>query len=149
MGEFLETRYDKFIFTVKTDYFYSKDDFWANVENGQVVMGLSDFLQKVKGDVVFLETIDVGATFTQGAEIGKIETIKATFDILAPAGGKILEINPELESLPNLINEDPYKAGWIYRIEADDFESDQKNLLSADAYFELMKQKIEEEVAQK
>jgi len=145
MGEFLETRYDKFIFTVKIGYFYTKEDFWANVENHKAVVGVSDFLQKVKGDVVFLETIEPGTPIKQGQEIGKIETIKATFGILSPVSGKMVEVNSELESLPNLINEDPYNAGWIYRIELDDFEMNKKNLLQADAYFELMKEKVAEE----
>jgi len=149
MGEFLETRYDKFIFTVKTGYFYTKEDFWANVENHKAVVGVSDFLQKVKGDVVFLETIEAGTPIKQGQEIGKIETIKATFGILSPVGGKVAEVNSELESLPNLINEDPYGAGWLYRIELENFETDKKNLLEADAYFELMKEKIAEEVKKK
>ena len=149
MGEFLETRYDKFIFTVKIGYFYTKEDFWANVENRKAVVGVSDFLQKIKGDVVFLETIEPGTPIKQGQEIGKIETIKATFGILSPVSGKVVEVNAELESFPNLINEDPYNAGWIYRVEPDDFETDQKNLLYADAYFELMKEKIAEEVKKK
>lgn len=147
--EFLETRYDKFIFSVKTGYLYTRDDFWADVENSKAVVGVGDFLQKVKGDVVFLETIESGTTVKQGQEIGKIETIKATFGILSPVTGRVVEVNPELESSPNLINEEPYGAGWLYRIELEDIETDKKNLLQADTYFELMKEKIAEEVTKK
>ena len=149
MVEFLETRYDKFIFSVKTGYLYTRDDFWADVENSKAVVGVGDFLQKVKGDVVFLETIESGTTVKQGQEIGKIETIKATFGILSPVTGRVVEVNPELESSPNLINEEPYGAGWLYRIELEDIETDKKNLLQADTYFELMKEKIAEEVTKK
>ena len=149
MMEFLETRYDKFIFSVKTGYLYTRDDFWANVVNSKAVVGVGDFLQKVKGDVVFLETIESGTTVKQGQEIGKIETIKATFGILSPVTGRVVEVNPELESSPNLINEEPYGAGWLYRIELEDIETDKKNLLQADTYFELMKEKIAEEVTKK
>ena len=149
MMEFLETRYDKFIFSVKTGYLYTRDDFWANVVNSKAVVGVGDFLQKVKGDVVFLETIESGTTVKQGQEIGKIETIKATFGILSPVTGRVVEVNPELESSPNLINEEPYGAGWLYRIELEDIETDKKNLLQADTYFELMKEKIAEEVMKK
>jgi glycine cleavage system H protein len=149
MGEFLETRHDKFIFTVKTGYFYTKEDFWANVDNDQAVVGVSDFLQKVKGDVVFLETIESGTTIKQGQEIGKIETIKTTFAILSPVSGKVVEVNAELDALPNLINESPYGTGWIYRVELDDFGMNKKTLLQADAYFKLMKDKIAEEVKKK
>lgn len=149
MGEFLETTYDKFVFRVKIGYFYSKDDFWASVDGNVAVIGVSDFLQKAKGDVAFLETAEVGATIKQGQELGKIETIKATFGITSPVSGKVVEVNSELESSSYLINEDPYGAGWIYKIELSDFESDKANLLPDGGYLDLMKEKIAEEMKKK
>ncbi|SEM63214.1 glycine cleavage system H protein [Syntrophus gentianae] len=149
MSEFLETTHDKFVFQVKVGYFYSRDDFWANVEGNVALIGVSDFLQKTKGDVAFLETVETGMEVKQSQEIGKIETIKATFGILSPVSGKVIEVNPELEASSYLINEDPYGAGWIYRIELADFESDKKELLQAEGYMELMKVKIAEEMTKK
>lgn len=149
MGEFLETTYDKFVFKVRKGYFYSRDDFWAGVDGSVASIGVSDFLQKSKGDVAFLETAEVGTTVSQGREIGKIETIKATFGILSPVSGKVIEVNPELDSSSYLINEDPYGAGWIYRIELSDLESDRKGLIEDGAYLELVKQKIAEEMKKK
>ena len=149
MEEYLETSHDKFVFRVKVGYFYSKDDFWANVSDNIATVGVSDFLQKARGDVAFLETADVGTAVSQGQELGKIETIKATFAILSPVSGKVVEVNTELESSAYLINEDPYGAGWIYKIELTDFAGDKANLLQAGGYLELMEQKIAEEMKKK
>ena len=117
MREFMQTTYDKFVFRVKAGCFYSKDDFWASVDGSVALVGVTDFLQKSRGDVAFLETAEVGTEVRQGEEIGKIETIKATFEIHSPVSGKVVAVNAELETSPYLINEDPYGAGWIYKIE--------------------------------
>ena len=149
MSEFLETTYDKFVFRVKQGYFYSRDDFWARVEDNLATVGVSDFLQKARGDVAFLETAEKETVVKQGQELGKIETIKATFGILAPVSGTVVDVNQELESSPYLINEDPYGAGWIYKIRLDDFGTAGENLLGAEDYLELMKEKIAEEMKKK
>jgi len=145
MGEFLETTFEKFIFKVKVGYLYSKEEFWANFQNGAATVGLTDFLQKAKGDVAFLETVEPGTEVKQGQEIGKIETIKATFGIISPVSGKVAEVNPEMDASPYLINHDPYGGGWIYRIELSNPEADKGQLLEAPAYFENMKDKIAQE----
>jgi len=145
MEEFLEYTYEKFIFKVKTGYWYSHADFWASIVNSVALIGVSDFLQKAKGDVAFLETISPPTTVNRGQEIGKIETIKATFDIISPVTGTIVEVNPEIETSPYLINEAPYGSGWLYKIELLDFEGDKAELLNDRAYFEVMKKKVLEE----
>jgi len=145
MGEFLETTFEKFIFKVKVGYLYSKEEFWANFQNGAATVGLTDFLQKAKGDVAFLETVEPGTEVKQGQEIGKIETIKATFGIISPVSGKVAEVNPDMDASPYLINHDPYGGGWIYRIELSNPEADKGQLLKASEYFELMKDKIAQE----
>jgi len=145
MAEFLEHTYEKFIFKVKEGYLYSQDEFWANFQSGAATVGLTDFLQKAKGDVAFLETVEPGLVVKRGDEIGKIETIKATFGIISPVTGKIAAVNPEMDASPYLINHDPYGAGWIYRIEPSDPEGDKAQLMDAKEYFEIMKGKIAQE----
>ena len=149
MAEYLETSYDKFVFRVKVGFFFSREDFWASISGNIATVGISDFLQKSRGDVAFLETVEAGTMVKQGQEAGKIETIKATFGIMSPVTGKVVEVNPELETSAYLINEDPYGAGWIFKIEATDFESDKANLIQAEAYQELMQEKIAEEMKKK
>ncbi len=142
MEGFLETTYDKFIFRVKTDCLYTRDDFWARVEGNVATVGVADHRQKANGDVAFLETVAPGTAVRQGQALGVIETIKATADILSPVTGKVVEVNTKLEASPFLINQDPYGAGWIYRIELTDAQGDSAGLLDAEAYFELLKQKV-------
>ena len=145
MTEFLEHKYEKFIFKVKEGYLYSPEEFWADIQGKVAIVGLTDFLQKAKGDVAFLETVEPGVEIKRGQEIGKIETIKATFGIISPVSGKIAEVNPEMDASPYLINHDPYGAGWIYRIELSDPEADKAQLMEAKEYFELMKDKVAQE----
>ncbi len=142
MSEFLEITYDKFIFRVKTDCLYTRDDYWVRVEGNMGTVGVADYRQKVNGDVAFLETVASGTAAKQGQALGVIETIKATADILSPVTGKVMEANPELEASPFQINDDPYGKGWIYRIELTDLQGDSTGLLKPEAYFELLKQKV-------
>lgn len=145
MGEFLEAAFEKFIFKVKVGYLYSREEFWANFQGRAATVGLTDFLQKSKGDVAFLETVEPGTMVKQGEEIGKIETIKATLGIISPVSGKVAEVNPEMDANPYLINHDPYAAGWIYRIELSDPEGDKVRLMEAEEYFQAMQEKIARE----
>ncbi len=147
MDDFLTATYDKFVFKVKQDgYVYNQQDFWAKVQGKVATVGLSDFLQKAKGDVAFLETVEAGKVVKQGEGIGKVETIKTTFDIVSPVSGQVVEVNEELDLSPFLLNEDPYARGWIYKIALSSADKDLANLLQAEAYFELMKEKIAEEM---
>lgn len=145
MADYLETTFEKFIFRVKVGYLYSNDDFWVDVRGTVATVGLSDFLQKSKGDVAFLETVDSGTAVKKGQQLGKIETIKATLAIMSPVAGSVVDVNRELEGSPHLINSDPYGAGWICKIQLANPEGDKKDLLKAESYLELMKKKIERE----
>lgn len=142
MSEFLETTHDKFIFRVKTGLYYSEDDFWAEVQGDQAVVGLSDYLQKVSGDVAFLETVPLNKNIRQGDAAGTVETMKSVVDLTMPVSGKIIEINPEIENKPEFINQDPYGTGWIYRIQLSAWPDDKNALHTAESYMELMKEKI-------
>jgi glycine cleavage system H protein len=90
--------------------------------------------------------VEAGSEVKQGQEIGKVETIKATFGIISPVTGKVAEVNTELEASPHLINQDPYGEGWVYKIELTDFEGDKGDLLSSGDYLDLMKEKIAKEM---
>ncbi len=142
MTEFLETRSGKFIFRVKVSYLYSEEDFWADIRGKVATIGLADFLQKTKGDVAFLETVEPGTPARTGQELGRIETIKATFGVISPVTGKVIKVNSKLETNPHLINNDPYGAGWIYEIELAAPEDNRRKLLDAESYMKLMKEKI-------
>ena len=143
MAEFLETTFDKFIFKVKTGYLYTDDDYWVDIKGTVATVGVTDYLQKSSGDVAFVEPVAVGKSVKKGEEMGEMETIKVTLNLISPVTGRVSEVNRELEAHPELINSDPYGAGWICRIELTDPEGAKDGFLQAEAYMELMKGKIE------
>jgi len=145
MAEFLETTFDKFKFTVKTGYLYTEDDYWVDILGSVATVGVTDYLQKSNGDVAFVEPVAPGKEVKKGDELGEIETIKVTLNLISPVTGKVIEVNRELEAHPELINSDPYGTGWICRIELADPEGEKSRLIQAESYMDLMKGKIERE----
>jgi len=145
MTEFLETTVDKFIFRVATDRKYNDEGVWAQPAGERVRIGLSDFLQQRSGDVAFAEVRPEGTQVSFGEEVAVIETIKVTIGISSPLSGTVVEINPAMEDAPEVIDQDPYGAGWLALIEPSDWETDSKRLMDARSYFDLMKVEAEEE----
>ena len=145
MPEFMETTVDKFIFRVATDRYYHSEGVWAQVEGNRVRIGLSDYLQQRSGDVAFAEVRPEGSVLAFDDEVAVIETIKADVSLASPVTGRVVEINPAMETAPEVINQDPYGEGWLAVIEASDWESDRARLHDAQAYFLVMKQEAEEE----
>lgn len=144
MSEFYETTADKFVFKVKKDLRYSKDEVWVKQEtDGNIRVGLTDFGQRRAGDLVFAEVQPVGTKVYSGSFMGSYETIKMVQDILSPADGEIIEVNPHIDSKPEVINMDPYGEGWLAVIKPT---SSLSGLLSAEEYFEVMKVKVAEEL---
>lgn len=145
MPDYLETTVDKFIFKVATDRLYSAEGIWALADGNRVRVGMTDFLQQLNGDVAFAEVQPEGTAVAIGDEVAVIETIKANVEVPSPVGGAIVEVNPEMELSPEVINQDPYGEGWLVVIEASDWPADRDGLLGPQAYFELMKAQAEEE----
>ena len=145
MTEFLETTVDKFIFKVAADRSYSSEGLWAQADGNRIRIGLSDFLQQRSGDVAFADVKPEGTVLTAGDEVATIETIKVNISLTSPVNGKIVEINPAMETTPEAINQDPYGEGWLAVIEAANWEADKAALLDPQAYFTLMRGQAEEE----
>jgi glycine cleavage system H protein len=145
MTEFLKTTVDKFIFKVATDRTYSSEGLWALEEGNRIRIGLSDFLQQRSGDVAFAEIKPVDTVLAAGEEVAMIETIKVNISLTSPVNGKVVEVNPAMNDAPEVINQDPYGAGWLAVIEATKWEADKSTLLDPQTYFNLMKGQAEEE----
>jgi glycine cleavage system H protein len=145
MPQFLETTVDKFTFRVATDRYYNGEGLWVLPEGNHVRIGLSDFLQQRSGDVAFAEIKPVGTTLAVGEEVALIETIKVNISLTSLVSGTVVEVNPDMELSPEVINQDPYGAGWLVIIEAADWQAERSQLLDAQAYFDLMKGQAEEE----
>jgi glycine cleavage system H protein len=95
---------------------YTKTHEWIKIEGDQATVGISDYAQDALGDVVYVELPEIGATYEAGAVFGAVESVKAASDLYMPVGGEVIEVNDPLVSQPELLNSDPYGAGWLIKI---------------------------------
>ena len=120
-----------------TELVYAETHEWARVdEDGNVLVGISDYAQDQLGDVVFVELPELERSVGAAEEAGVVESVKAASDIYAPVAGTVVAVNDALEDAPELVNQDPYGDGWLFCIEPAD-ESDLENLMDAEAYAQL------------
>lgn len=110
---------------------YASTHEWVRIEGDLVVTGISDHAQDALGDLVYVETPEVGQQITAGEQAGVVESVKTASDIHAPVSGTVVEINANLEDDPDFVNDDPYGKGWIYKIKPDNI-ADVEQLLSRD-----------------
>jgi len=104
-------------FQVPEGILCSKTHEYIYKENDSYVIGITDFAVEQLGDIVFVELPEVGTTFAQDDTFGALESVKAASEIYAPVSFKVLEANEELVSKPELLNQDPYKDGWLLKVE--------------------------------
>ncbi|KFC05555.1 glycine cleavage system protein GcvH [Trabulsiella odontotermitis] len=117
---------------------YSKEHEWLRKEaDGTYTVGITEHAQELLGDMVFVDLPDVGKTVDAGDDCAVAESVKAASDIYAPISGEIIAVNEELNDAPELVNSEPYTAGWIFKIKASD-ESQIADLLDATAYEALL-----------
>lgn len=113
---------------------YTKTHEWiGNDGDGTVTVGITDYAQSSLGDLVFVELPETGTKVSAGDGVAVVESVKAASDIYAPVGGEIAEINEQLADSPELVNEDPFGEGWLYKLSIED-EDALDDLLDADAY---------------
>ena len=96
---------------------YSSDHEWLRVEDIEAVIGITAFAQKELGDIVYLDIDTEGETLAAGERFGTVEAVKTVSDLFMPVGGKVLAVNPVLETAPETINKDPYGEGWMIRVQ--------------------------------
>ena len=102
---------------------YTKDHEWARIDADVATIGITDYAQQMLGEIVFVELPNIGKKCTENDELAVVESTKAASDIYAPVAGKVVEVNDELESQPELINRDCYNVGWICRLQITDMKS--------------------------
>ena len=113
---------------------YTKEHEWVRLENGNVaVIGITDFAQRELGDIVYVEIETVGKSMQAESVFGTVEAVKTVSDLFLPVSGTITEVNSTLASSPELVNTDPYGAGWMVKMTVDNPE-DVKELMDAKAY---------------
>ena len=119
------------------DLKYTKDHEWIRVEGDVAYVGITDFAQSELGQIVYVDITTEGETVEKEEVFGTIEAVKTVSDLFMPATGEVLEVNPELEDAPELVNEDAYGKGWLIKVTvADPAQLDE--LLSADEYQKLI-----------
>ena len=119
------------------DQYYTKDHEWIKLEGNVATIGITEFAQHELGDIVYIDISTKGKTLAAEEVFGTVEAVKTVSDLFLPAAGTITEINPALEAQPELVNSDPYGAGWMVKMTVDN-PADIEKLLSAEAYANLV-----------
>ena len=112
---------------------YARTHEWVKIEGDLVITGITDHAQDELGDLVYVETPEVGSHVTAGEQAGVVESVKTASDIHAPVSGTVVEVNTNLEDDPDFVNEDPYGKVWIYKIKPDNM-ADVEKLLTNEEY---------------
>ncbi|MCC8171117.1 MAG: glycine cleavage system protein GcvH [Parabacteroides sp.] len=99
-----------------SDLKYTKDHEWIRVEGDTAYVGITDYAQSELGEIVYVDITTEGETLDKEEAFGSIEAVKTVSDLFMPVGGEVLDINRDLEDKPELVNEDPYGAGWLVKI---------------------------------
>lgn len=123
---------------IPTELKYTSEHEWVRKEDsGTMVVGLTDYAQEQLGDLVYVDTPEVGAQFVAGDVCAVVESVKAASDVYSPLGGEIVAVNETLADSPEMISEDPYGGGWLFELTPDD-PADWEDLLDSDQYEELL-----------
>jgi glycine cleavage system H protein len=118
------------------DVRYTKEHEWIRIENGEGVVGITDFAAGELGDIVYIELPEVGRRLRAGEAFGTIETVKAVEEVYAPVTGEVIDVNPALADTPQRVNEDPFGDGWLLRMTVE--QVDEAELLSAQEYADVL-----------
>lgn len=115
------------------DLYYTEDHEWLSVDGNTATVGITDFAQSELGDIVFVETEFEGTELDQGDVFGTVEAVKTVSELFMPVSGTIVDVNDDLQTAPEKVNDEPYGGGWMIRIEMSD-ESELDELMDADVY---------------
>ena len=116
---------------------YTKEHEWIRLEGDVAIVGITDFAQRELGDIVYVEVESVGKPLLAGDVFGTVEAVKTVSDLFLPLAGSVTEVNPKLNSNPELVNSDPYGEGWMVKMKLDNV-SEVEGLMDADAYQNLV-----------
>ena len=116
---------------------YTKDHEWILLDGNTATVGITDYAQRELGDIVFVEVDTIGKPLESGAVFGTVEAVKTVSDLFLPVSGTVTELNPTLSGAPELVNSDPYGAGWMVKMTLSDL-SQVDGLLDAAGYAALV-----------
>lgn len=116
---------------------YTKDHEWISLDGEIATVGITDFAQRELGDIVYVEVETIGETLEADDVFGTVEAVKTVSDLFMPISGKILEVNEDLNDVPENVNESPYENGWMVKVQLDD-DSSTDSLLNSESYLKLI-----------
>lgn len=116
-------------YEVPEGLFYSNDFAWIKIEGDKVRMGITDYAQKQLREIVYAELPEVGTELNQDDPYGTLESVKAVSDLIAAISGTIEEVNNEIQSNPEILNEDPYGKGWLVILKPSKLDAELVNLM--------------------
>ena len=122
--------------------YYHKEHVWAKVEGNKVIVGTTDFAQKLAGQGVYVELPSTGKVVEQGKPCGSMESGKWVGRIYAPISGKVESFNEALEDSPELINESPYEKGWMFKVNPSNLQEELKNLMQGKSVEDFIRSEI-------
>ena len=118
--------------------YFNKEHEYAKVEGDVVICGVTDYAQHSLHEITYVEIVDVGTEVGMGEECGLVESMKASSDLYSPVSGEIVEVNDALEDSPELVNEDPYGKGWMWKIKASNLDGDLAQLMDSKGYLDYI-----------
>jgi len=122
-------------YEVPEGLYYTEEHEWLRVlDDGNALMGITDYAQKQLHEIVYVELPEVGKEVEQMDVLGAVESVKAVSDVYSPISGTIIEVNETLLDSPELLNEDPYGEGWIAKIKPKNLDAELKKLMTAEEY---------------
>jgi glycine cleavage system H protein len=125
------------------DLRYSESHQWTRVEDGVATVGITHYAQEQLGDIVYVELPQPDDEATRGEPLGSVESVKAVADISSPVSGRVLEVNISLDEEPEQINQDPYGAGWLAKIDLSE-PAEVRSLMSAQEYVKHVQELAEQ-----
>ena len=144
--DYLIVTQDKYQFRIPAQgYAFTENDTWVRIVGEQAFVGVSDYIQQKLTDITYFAPPASGDLVEQFGELGTIESAKAVLEIIAPVSGTVVAVNTTLIDQPELINDDPYGAGWIALLDLTDYTADQELLVDGAAYAAVVQRKAAEE----
>jgi glycine cleavage system H protein len=125
---------------VPEELYYTREHEWMKVENDKCWVGITDYAQKSLHEVVYVDFPPIGKGLTRNVVFGTVESVKAVSELYSPVSGEVEQRNDKLVDSPELVNQEPYGAGWIVIVKPSRLEEDLKALMSAESYAQFLKE---------
>ncbi len=122
---------------INENLLYTKEHEWAKIEGDIAIVGITDYAQEQLGDIVYVELPEIGKKVKKMEAVATLEAVKTAADAYSPFSGEIIEVNSVLKERPELINQDPYGSGWLFKIRLDNPE-EKTDLMNADEYSKFL-----------